>query len=83
VRPVLPEHASCRGVSVFTYVDRGAVVSESNGGTPTVYHEGALWYEPAGSVHTMARNASETEPAKLVTFFVAQQGRPLSEPVSR
>jgi quercetin dioxygenase-like cupin family protein len=45
------------------------------------YSEGEMWYEPPGTVHSTSRNASETDPAKLITFFVAGQRQTLTEPI--
>lgn len=67
---------------VFAYVARGTIVSELGTEPPVTYGEGEMWYEPPGAIHSVSRNASETEPARLVTFFVAEQKQVLTEPIS-
>jgi len=67
---------------VFAYVVRGAVVSQLGGDAPVTYGEGEMWYEPPGALHSVSRNASETDGAKLIAFFVADQNQILTEPVS-
>jgi quercetin dioxygenase-like cupin family protein len=67
---------------VFAYVARGAIVSQLGTAPPVTYGEGEMWYEAPGAIHSISRNASETEPAKLVAFFVADQKQALTEPIS-
>jgi quercetin dioxygenase-like cupin family protein len=67
---------------VFAYVAHGAIVSELGSGPPVTYGEGEMWYEAPGAIHSISRNASEIEPAKLVAFFVADQKQVLTEPIS-
>jgi quercetin dioxygenase-like cupin family protein len=68
-------------VPVFAYVVRGAIVSQLGMEPPVTYSEGEMWYESPGTVHSTSRNASETDPAKLITFFVAGQRQTLTEPI--
>lgn len=67
---------------VFAYVARGAIVSQLGTEPPVTYGEGEMWYEAPGAIHSISRNASEIEPAKLVAFFVADQKQVLTEPIS-
>jgi quercetin dioxygenase-like cupin family protein len=67
---------------VFAYVVRGAIVSQFGTGPPVTYGEGEMWYESPGTVHSTSRNGSETDPAKLITFFVADERQKLTEPIS-
>ncbi len=67
---------------VFAYVVRGTIVSQFGTEPPVTYSEGEIWYESPGTVHSTCRNASETDPAKLITFFVADQRQILTEPIS-
>ena len=67
---------------VFAYVVRGAIASQLGTEPPVTYGEGEMWYEPPGAIHSVSRNASETEPAKMITFFVADQRQVLTEPIS-
>ena len=41
-----------------------------NDGPKRVYHAGESWYETPGAHHPVSRNASPTEPAKLLAVFV-------------
>jgi quercetin dioxygenase-like cupin family protein len=54
---------------------------EFEGQKPTTYREGEMFYEPPRTIHVSTRNASSTEPATLVAFFVADAGQTLTEPV--
>jgi quercetin dioxygenase-like cupin family protein len=67
---------------VFAYVARGAIVSQLGTEPPVTYGEGEMWYEAPGAIHSISRNASEMESAKLVAFFVADQKQVLTEPIS-
>ena len=67
---------------VFAYVARGAIVSQLGTEPPATYGEGEMWYEAPGAIHSISRNASGTEPAKLIAFFVADQKQVLTEPIS-
>ena len=66
---------------VFAYVARGTIVSQLGTGSPITYVEGETWCEPPGSVHSTSRNASNTEPAKLVVFYVADRKDVLTIPI--
>ena len=66
---------------VFAYVARGAIVSQLGNEPAVTYYEGEMWYEPPGIAHSISRNASTTESAKLITFFVADQKEVLIEQI--
>jgi quercetin dioxygenase-like cupin family protein len=67
---------------VIAYVARGVIVSQLGTELPVTYGEGEMWYEAPGAIHSISRNASETEPAKLIAFFVADEKQVLTEPIS-
>ena len=69
-----PAHVHSNSAFVFAYVVSGAIESQVNDGTKRVYHAGESWYEDPGSHHNVSRNASATEPAKLLAVFVADTG---------
>jgi quercetin dioxygenase-like cupin family protein len=48
----------------------GAIESQVNDGPKRVYHAGESFYELPGAHHVVSRNASLTEPAKLLAVFV-------------
>ena len=66
--------------SVYAYVISGRVRSENSVTGPVkVYSAGQGFFEPPGSVHTISENASETEPARLLAIFVADEGAQLTK----
>ncbi len=65
---------------VLVYVLEGAVVTKISGEMQTVYQAGEMFYEPVGSTHEVSRNASATEPAKLLALILAEKGVPLTNP---
>lgn len=67
--------------SVFAYVLEGAVVSQLDGGEPITYTKGQSWYESPKTPHIVSKNASKTEPAKLLVLLVSQEGEAIKAPV--
>jgi quercetin dioxygenase-like cupin family protein len=64
---------------VFAYVLSGQVRSENSAtGAGRVYGAGESFFEPAGSTHLVSENASATEPASFLAFFVADDGATLT-----
>ena len=77
-----PSHTHARSAFIFAYVLSGAIESQVNDGPRRVYRAGESWYETPGSRHTVSRNASRTEPAKLLAVFVVDTDeKALSTPV--
>lgn len=67
---------------IFAYVLSGAIESQVNDGEARVYRAGESWYEPPGATHRVSRNASSTEPAKLLAVFVVDtDDRALTTPL--
>ena len=66
--------------SVFVYVLEGAVVMQVKGGQEVTLGPGQTFYESPEDVHTVSRNASTTQPAKFLAFFVKQKGAPITVP---
>lgn len=64
----------------FGYVVRGKIHWAINGEPARVLEAGQSFFEPMGSVHSTAANASDTEPAVIVAVIVGQPGQPLSVP---
>ena len=64
----------------FVYVLSGSVVMQVRGGQPVTLGPGQTFYESPDDVHTVSRNASATEPAKFLVFFVKAKGAPPSVP---
>ncbi|MBM0275024.1 cupin domain-containing protein [Micromonospora sp. STR1s_6] len=59
---------------VYAYVLEGAVRSQLEGEPMRTYHQGENWTEQPGAHHVATENASNTEPAKLLVVFVANNG---------
>ena len=65
--------------SVLAYVLSGEIRSENSATGPArVYKAGEAFFEPPGSEHLVSENASATEPASLLAFFVADDGAQLT-----
>src|SRR6516162_7077698 len=56
---------------VLAYVLEGNVVTKISGQPERVYKTGEMFYEPPCSAHEVSRNASSTEPAKLLALIFA------------
>ena len=64
----------------FIYVLEGSVVMQVKGGKQVTLAQGQTFYEGPEDVHVIGRNASNTQPAKLLVFFVRDKGAPLLVP---
>jgi quercetin dioxygenase-like cupin family protein len=65
---------------VLAYVLEGNVVTKVSGQPEKVYKTGEMFYEPPGSTHEVSKNASSTEPAKLLALIFAKRGETLTMP---
>src|SRR3546814_619451 len=75
-------HVHAKSAFIYAYVVSGAVASKVNDGKVRVYHAGESWSEPPGASHPVSRNASKTEPAKLLAVFVVDSDdKALTTPV--
>jgi quercetin dioxygenase-like cupin family protein len=63
---------------VIGYVAAGALRTQVRGEREAVYKAGESFYEPANGVHEVSGNASQTEPARLIAYFVCDRDAPLS-----
>lgn len=68
---------------LFVYVLEGSVVTQVKGDSPKTAHAGDVFYESPSDIHTVSRNASGTEPAKLLVFYVKAKGTPPTVLVGR
>ena len=67
---------------VLAYVLEGTIVTKiSDQGDERPYTVGQMFYEPPGATHEVSRNASATEPAKLLAMIFAKKGATLTTPV--
>lgn len=57
--------------SVMAFVVKGTVRSQLEGGPVGTFGPGQTWFEPPGTIHLFAENASATELAEILAVFVA------------
>jgi quercetin dioxygenase-like cupin family protein len=67
---------------VFVYVLEGSIVMQVRGAPEVTLSPGQTFYEGPHDVHIVGRNASNTQPAKFIVFFVKDQGAPILKPVN-
>jgi quercetin dioxygenase-like cupin family protein len=65
----------------FVYVLEGSIVMQVKGGEAVTLGPGETFYESPQDIHVVGRNASQTEPAKFLVFFVKDKGAPITVPV--
>jgi quercetin dioxygenase-like cupin family protein len=65
-----PPHTHAKSAFIYAYVISGAIESKVNNGETRIYRAGESWSEPPNASHPISRNASKTEPAKLLAVFV-------------
>jgi quercetin dioxygenase-like cupin family protein len=63
---------------VFVYVLEGSVITQVKGGSTQTVNAGGVFYESPSDLHMVSRNASDTQPAKLLVFYVKVKGAPPS-----
>ncbi|WP_434714139.1 cupin domain-containing protein (plasmid) [Rhizobium sp. YTUHZ045] len=63
-------HTHAKSAFIHANVVSGRVESKVNDGPAHIYKAGEGWSEPPGAVHSISRNASQTEPARLLAIFV-------------
>jgi len=63
---------------VLAYVAEGTIRSQVNDEPERVYKVGETFYEAPNGVHRVSANASQTEPAKLIAFFVCDHEGPIT-----
>src|ERR1051326_3721080 len=71
---IVPPHR--HNADVFAYVLEGRVITQLMGGNTRTVHAGEVFYESPTDVHVDSRNASTTQPATLLVFFVKKTGAP-------
>ena len=66
---------------VLAYVLEGAVITKISGqGDEKTYNKGQMFYEQPGATHEVSKNASQTQPAKLLAMIFAKKGSTLTTP---
>jgi quercetin dioxygenase-like cupin family protein len=77
-----PSHTHAKSAFIYAYVISGAIESKVNDGETRIYRAGDSWSESPGAMHSISRNASKTEPAKLLAVFVLDTNdSPLTTPI--
>jgi len=67
---------------VLAYVLEGTVIAKITGqGEEKTYTSGQMFYEQPGATHEVSKNASQTQPAKLLAMIFAKKGSTLTTPV--
>ena len=79
-----PGHASGphrHNAHVFVYVIEGRIQMQVEGGELMTLGPGEMFYETPDDVHTVSRNASDTEPARILVHLIKTVGAPITTPV--
>lgn len=66
--------------NTFVFVLEGSMIMQVAGGKETTLGPGQVFYETPTDVHTVSRNASRTQPAKFLVFFIKNAGASTSHP---
>jgi quercetin dioxygenase-like cupin family protein len=67
---------------VLAYVLEGAVIAKISGqGEEKTYTTGQMFYEQPGATHEVSKNASQTQPARMLAMIFAKKGSTLTTPV--
>jgi len=63
----------------FVYVLEGNVEMQVAGGELQHLGPGETFYENPDDIHTVSRNSSDTEPARILVVFIKKKGAPITE----
>lgn len=66
----------------IVYVLEGTVVMQVAGGDRLTLTAGEVFHETPHDVHSVSMNASDTEPAKILVFFLKERGAPITVPAT-
>jgi quercetin dioxygenase-like cupin family protein len=69
-------------VAVLAYVLEGNVENQFDGGALVMHKQGDSWWEAPGTVHNVVRNASDSEPARLLVVYIGEEGKAASVPLN-
>ncbi|WP_338422117.1 cupin domain-containing protein [Acetobacter sicerae] len=61
---------------------KGSITMQVKGGAPVTLKEGQSFFEGPNDVHLVGRNASQTEPARFLAFFVKDKTAPFVFPAN-
>src|SRR5262245_26926819 len=65
----------------FVYVLEGQIIMQLKGQPAVTLSAGQTFYEGPADVHVVGRNASDTEPARVVVVLLKAKGAPVLTPV--
>jgi quercetin dioxygenase-like cupin family protein len=66
---------------VLAYVLEGTIITKISGqGDEKPYTAGQMFYEQPGATHEVSKNASQTQPARLLAMIFAKKGSTLTTP---
>ncbi len=63
-------HRHAKSAFIYAYVVSGRIVSQVAGQPERIYAAGESWHELPGAHHVVSRNASDSEPARLLAVFI-------------
>jgi quercetin dioxygenase-like cupin family protein len=67
--------------AVIGYIVEGALRTQVKGEIEAIYKAGESFYEAPNGVHVVSANASQTEAATFIAYFVCDHNTPLSSAV--
>jgi quercetin dioxygenase-like cupin family protein len=67
----------------MAYVLEGSIRSKVGDGPEQTYTAGQMFIETPDQVHAVSRNASSTEPARLLAILLTKKGAELTTPVKQ
>ena len=67
------------GITI-AYVLEGEIGSKIGDESEKTYSVGQMFLETPGQLHAVSRNASSTQPARLLAILLAPKGQPLTTP---
>jgi quercetin dioxygenase-like cupin family protein len=67
------------GITI-AYVLEGEIVSKVGDGPEKTYRVGEMFIETPNQLHAVSRNASKTNPAKLLAVMLSEKGKPRTTP---
>lgn len=67
------------GITI-AYVLEGEIVSKVGDGLERTYKAGEMFIETPNQLHAVSRNASKTNPAKLLAVMLSEKGKPRTTP---
>jgi quercetin dioxygenase-like cupin family protein len=68
------------GHHIFGYVLEGSYRIKLDDGAEKTLTKGQTFHEAPGQLHAVSANASQSEPAKVLAFIIAESGKPITVP---